>query len=183
MYSLKFPDLASSPLVEKVSWVNISLLLAGCGAGSNGTAPASVRETGTPGAEASVGERLFLETRFAQSFKVFLDHGGNINNPKAGDLVVAIAETPDPLVPIAPGAFKGMSMNCSACHMVDDLLTTVSAALNKDYQRTISRRLPQSNSDQSAPVKPTQSERGIPSLRKARALLPPEAPGVRSKDI
>jgi len=123
MYSLNRPDLASSHLVEKVSWGVISLLLAGCGACSNSSAPASVRETGTPGAEASVGERLFLETRFAQSFKVFLDHGEDINNPKAGDPVVAIAETPDPLAPITPGAFKGMSMNCRACHMVDDLLT------------------------------------------------------------
>ena len=110
-------------LVGRASLVFISLLLAGCGGGSSGPTPASVTATGTPGAEASVGERLFLETRFAQAFKVFLDNGGNINHPNAGDPVVATAETTNPLLPIDPGNFKGLSMNCRACHMVDDLLT------------------------------------------------------------
>src|SRR6185295_19271178 len=83
----------------------------------------------TPGAEASVGERLFLETRFAQAFKVFLDNNGNLNDPNAGDPVVATAETTNPLVPIDPGAFSGMSMNCRACHMVDDLLTATDGGM------------------------------------------------------
>jgi hypothetical protein len=43
-----------------------------------------------------VGERLFLETRFAQAFKVFVDNGGNLNHPNAGDPVAATAETTDP---------------------------------------------------------------------------------------
>ncbi len=42
--------------------------------------PASVAATGTPGAEAYVGERLFVETRFAQAFKAYLDPGGNVND-------------------------------------------------------------------------------------------------------
>ena len=129
MYSLKRPHRASRHLVEKAPWVCIALLLAGCGAGSSDSAPASVREAGTPGAEASVGERLFLETRFAQAFKVFLDHRGNLNDPNAGDPVVATAETTNPLVPIDPGAFSGMSMNCRACHMVDDLLTATDGGM------------------------------------------------------
>ena len=123
MFSIKRPHHAFPYLVGRALWAFLALLLVGCGAGSSGSAPVSVSATGTPGAEASVGERLFLETRFAQAFKVFVDHGGNINNPNAGDLVVATAETTNPLVPINPGAFKGMSMNCRACHMVDDLLT------------------------------------------------------------
>ena len=42
---------------------------------------------GTPDAAESVGERLFLETRFAQAFKAFLDSGGKVNEPlPAGDL-------------------------------------------------------------------------------------------------
>jgi len=129
MHSLKRPHRASRHLIEKASWVCIALLLAGCGAGSSGSTPASVRETGTPGAEASVGERLFLETRFAQAFKVFLDNNGNLNDPNAGDPVVATAETTNPLVPIDPGAFSGMSMNCRACHMVDDLLTATDGGM------------------------------------------------------
>jgi len=86
----------------------ISLLLVGCGTGGNSSAPPSVAATGTPGAQADVGERLFLETRFAQAFKVYLDQGGDINNPNAGDSVVATAETTNPLAPINPGAFKGL---------------------------------------------------------------------------
>jgi len=96
MYSLKRPHRAGHHLVERAPWVCIALLLAGCGASSGGATPASVRETGTPGAEASVGERLFLETRFAQAFKVFVDNGGNLNHPNAGDPVAATAESTDP---------------------------------------------------------------------------------------
>ena len=123
MGSMKRAHQAALHLVGRLYWVLIFLLLAGCGGGSSGSTPPSATITGTPGAEASVGERLFLETRFAQAFKVFLDHGGNINNLNAGDPVVATAETTNPLAPINPGAFKRLSMNDRACHMVDDLLT------------------------------------------------------------
>jgi len=68
-----------------------------------------------------VGERLFLETRFAQSFKVFVDNGGNINDPNSGDAVMNTLETTG--LPITPGPFAGRSMNCRACHLVDDVLT------------------------------------------------------------
>ncbi|HSB45403.1 MAG TPA: hypothetical protein VLD60_10345, partial [Nitrospira sp.] len=70
-----------------------------------------------------MGERLFVETRFAQSFKAFLDSGGNVNDHNAGDAVMDTLETTTPGAPIDPGPFKGMSMNCRACHMVDDVLT------------------------------------------------------------
>ena len=63
---------------------------------------------------------MFLETRFAQAFKVFLDNGGNVNDPGAGDAVVDTVETVG--APITPGPFSGRSMNCRACHMVDDVL-------------------------------------------------------------
>lgn len=109
-------------VVGMSSWIFFSLLLVGCGSGSSSSPPPSVAATGTPGAQADVGERLFLETRFAQAFKVYLDNGGDINNPNADDSVVATAETTNPLAPINPGAFKGLSMNCRTCHMVDDLL-------------------------------------------------------------
>lgn len=80
----------------------------------------SLASTGTPGAEEAVGERLFLETRFAQSFKVSLDNGGNINDPNISDRVVDTVQTMG--APIDPGPFKGLSMNCRACHLVDDVL-------------------------------------------------------------
>ncbi|OYT21937.1 MAG: hypothetical protein CCU26_00300 [Nitrospira sp. UW-LDO-01] len=67
-----------------------------------------------------MGERLFLETRFAQAFKVSVDNGGTINNPNISDGVVDTVETLGS--PINPGPFKGLSMNCRACHLVDDVL-------------------------------------------------------------
>jgi len=109
-------------VVWGASLIFISLLLVGCSGGTKTPAPVSASAIGTAGAKASVGERLFLETRFAQAFKVFVDTGGNINNPNAGDPVVATAETTNPLAPINSGAFNDLSMNCRACHMVDDLV-------------------------------------------------------------
>jgi len=89
--------------------------------GSSSGGAANAAATGTAGAEQAVGERLFMETRFAQAFKAYLDDGGKINNPTAGDAVINTVETMG--APIDPGPFKGLSMNCRACHMVDDVLT------------------------------------------------------------
>ena len=61
-----------------------------------------------------IGERLFLETRFAQYF--FANAGANANTPlPVGDPVVARTET---LGAALPGRFAGMSMNCRVCHLV-----------------------------------------------------------------
>ena len=106
-------------VVRRSSWIFISLLLVGCGGGSSGSAPPSVAITGTPGAQADVGERLFLETRFAQAFKVFIDNGGNINDPNAGDPVMNLSETTGQGIGL-PGSFAGLSMNCRGCHFVDE---------------------------------------------------------------
>ena len=97
------------------------LALVGACSGSGSSTPPTAQVTGTPGAEQAVGERLFMETRFAQAFQAFLDAGGDVNDPKAGDPVVDSVETLG--VPItAEAPFKGMSMNCRSCHFVDDLL-------------------------------------------------------------
>ncbi|HEX5549938.1 MAG TPA: hypothetical protein VFX36_03840 [Nitrospira sp.] len=99
-----------------------TILVTGCSGSGNSGAPATAQATGTPGAEQAVGERLFMETRFAQAFKAFLDSGGDVNDPNAGDPVVDLVETlGTPITAEAP--FKGMSMNCRSCHFVDDLLT------------------------------------------------------------
>ena len=91
-----------------------------CSGDENAPASPPIASTGTPGSEEAVGERLFLETRFAQSFNVSLDKGGDINDPNIDDGVVDSVETLS--APIDPGPFKGLSMNCRACHLVDDVL-------------------------------------------------------------
>ncbi|SRR5579884_3044296 len=98
--------------------------VAGCSAGGDSGGGTSSASAGTPGAEQAVGERLFLETRFAQSFKVFLDNGGNVNSANINDPVVDSVETTTPGQPISPGPFQGKSINCRSCHFVDDTLGT-----------------------------------------------------------
>jgi hypothetical protein len=77
---------------------------------------------GTEGAEEAVGERLFLETRFAQAFQAFLDGGGGVNDVlPSGDPVLDETQTTDqPL----PGPFAGLTMNCRTCHLVDEQVFT-----------------------------------------------------------
>jgi len=95
--------------------------LVACSSGESSSPPIATAP-GTPGAEEDIGERLFLDTRFAQAFKVFMDNGGNVNNPNAGGDAVDTLETLG--APINPGPFKGMSMNCRTCHLVDDALSS-----------------------------------------------------------
>ena len=67
-------------------------------------------------AEVVIGERLFLETRFAQFFAAHA--GADVNQPLlAGDPVVATTET---LSGAIPNPFRGQAMNCRSCHFVDD---------------------------------------------------------------
>ena len=110
--------------------VFISLLFVGCGEGGSGSAPASVTATGTSGAEGSVGERLFVETRFAQFFKAYLDSGETVNDAlPAGDPVVGKVLLPggNPLGVASP--FAGMSMNCRSCHFVDEFVGVLGGSM------------------------------------------------------
>jgi cytochrome c peroxidase len=66
--------------------------------------------------EVALGERLFLETRFAQFFFAHARGDANATLP-AGDPVVDVTET---LGTPLPGPFAGQSMNCRACHLVDE---------------------------------------------------------------
>lgn len=71
-------------------------------------------------AEITNGERLFLESRFAQFFKVFLDGGKTVNDPLTeGDPV--LDQTVNWQAPSSEHPFKGLSMNCRSCHFVDEL--------------------------------------------------------------
>ena len=67
--------------------------------------------------EVQVGERLFLETRFAKFF--FANSNGDVNAVlPAGDPVMDQVETTG--APL-PGPFQGQSMNCRQCHLVDEM--------------------------------------------------------------
>ena len=84
-------------------------------------------EEGDP-AEVVIGERLFLETRFAEYF--FRHGSADLNRPlAAGDPVVGTVETPTGPV---PGPFAGQAINCRSCHFVDDL-KGVAGAGNRTY--------------------------------------------------
>ena len=90
----------------------VLLLLAVC------LAPLARAEEDADPPEVAIGERLFLETRFAQFFAA---HMTDVNAPldNGGDPVVAENETTaDPL----PGPFAGQAINCRSCHMVDEQL-------------------------------------------------------------
>ncbi|MCC6139321.1 MAG: hypothetical protein IT389_01740 [Nitrospira sp.] len=124
MFTSHQPVTASVHVGGIVGSLLLCALFIGCSGGnsqSSSTPPSAAFSTsGTAGAEEAVGERLFLETRFAHAYKVFLDNGGNINDPNAGDPVMAQLET---LGAPLPSPFAGMTMNCRACHLVDDVLT------------------------------------------------------------
>lgn len=69
----------------------------------------------------NIGERLFLETRFAEFF--FTNSGGNANAVLTnGDPVMNF--TVSPIYGNLPGPFAGQSMNCRACHMVEEQEST-----------------------------------------------------------
>jgi hypothetical protein len=66
--------------------------------------------------EVAIGERLFLETRFAQFF--FAHSKGDANHTlEFGDPVVDVTET---LGAPLPGPFAGQSINGRACHLADE---------------------------------------------------------------
>ena len=79
-------------------------------------------------AEVAIGERLFLETRFAQFF--FAKAGGDPNAAlPSGDPVMDRTLTARGTL---PGPFAGASMNCRACHLVDEHSATPRAP-NRTY--------------------------------------------------
>ena len=56
--------------------------------------------------------------------KVYLDSGGNVNDAlSVGDPVMDLSETTGPGVGL-PGPFAGLTMNCRACHLVDEHVGT-----------------------------------------------------------
>ncbi|MBA3612496.1 MAG: hypothetical protein H0W49_06185 [Nitrospirales bacterium] len=94
-------------------------------------------ETDPP--EVAHGERLFLETRFAQAFKVFLDDGGDVNDPlPQGDPTLdKVTNWQLPPDQFAIGPFAGQSRNCRSCHFVDEQLDVPQYGMNtySDFAR------------------------------------------------
>jgi hypothetical protein len=79
-------------------------------------------------AEQTIGERLFLETRFAQYFAA---HMTDVNAPLAmGDPVVS--QVQNSVSGPMPGPFSGQSMNCRSCHFVDEFQEVANAG-NRTY--------------------------------------------------
>ncbi len=112
------PRRASIPLPARNVLIVCFLLsvLCLCGCTSEGESPAEAADP----PEVALGERLFKETRFAQ---FFAEHsGGDVNRALLqGDPMVAETITlEDPF----PGPFAGESMNCAACHLVDQHVET-----------------------------------------------------------
>ncbi len=117
-------NLAAFRLSAQILSMACVLLLVSCGAGD---APNFRSEAESTPAEDSIGERLFLDTRFAQYFAT---HMTDVNQPLAtGDPVLQQVDTANgPL----PGPFAGQSINCRSCHFVTEF-QDVSGAGNRTY--------------------------------------------------
>ena len=103
----------------------LSGVVLGCG---SGVAPAisTENESATPAAD-PIGERLFLDTRFA---KFFFEHMTGYNAAlTAGDPVVATTLNP---AGDMPGPFAGQSTNCRSCHFVTEFQGVANAG-NRTY--------------------------------------------------
>jgi hypothetical protein len=96
----------------------------GCGSGK---APGPVQEAEGAPADQNVGERIFIDTRFAE---YFAQNMTGVNDPlPVGDAVVAQVNTP---IGTVPGPFVGESINCRSCHFVTEF-TTVKGVGNRTY--------------------------------------------------
>ncbi|HEX4309191.1 MAG TPA: hypothetical protein VHZ25_04135 [Acidobacteriaceae bacterium] len=95
-----------------VATIAMVAAMAGCGSSQAPNFPAE--DDATPAAD-SIGEALFLDTRFAEYFAA---HMTGVNDPlPVGDPVVNQVQTPNgPL----PGPFAGQSINCRSCHFVTE---------------------------------------------------------------
>ncbi len=106
---------SASGLLSKLVLVALSfgaLWANGCGSGK---APDPLPENDTTPGEQNLGERIFVDTRFAQ---YFAQNMTGVNDPLAvGDPVVAQVSTP---AGVLPGPFAGQSINCRSCHFVTE---------------------------------------------------------------
>ena len=102
-----------------------TLMAIGCS--STGQAPPFETDVDVTPGEQNIGERIFVDTRWAQYFAT---HMTDVNSPLAvGDPVVAQTQTLNgPL----PGPFAGQAINCRSCHFVVEF-QGVKGAGNRTY--------------------------------------------------
>jgi len=105
----------------------IFVLAAMLSCGSAGDAPEFKTDVDVTPPEDTIGERLFLDTRFAEYFAV---HMTGVNQPlTVGDPVVQQVQTTNGVL---PGPFVGQSINCRSCHFVTEF-QGVPGAGNRTY--------------------------------------------------
>lgn len=139
----------------------IKLGLTACG-GQDTEPPPGPPEAEADPAQIALGERLFLETRFAQFFSA---HAQDVNaSLPQGDPVMESTQTRG--APL-PGPFAGQSMNCAACHLVDQQLETAGGGMRaySDFARR-------------SPV-PARLDRGDPHVLAVRNAQPLVGSAVR----
>jgi hypothetical protein len=96
----------------------------GCGSGK---VPDPLQEAEGAPADQNVGERIFIDTRFAE---YFAENMTGVNDPlPVGDPVVAQVNTP---IGMVPGPFAGESINCRSCHFVTEF-TGAKGVGNRTY--------------------------------------------------
>ena len=118
------PQKGRQPALARRCWLTAllataALLLNSCGSGNAPSFQSSDPDASLPGVPAAaqaLGERLFLDTRFAQYFAMNMT---GVNQPLAmGDPVVQQVQTTSG--PPLPGPFAGQSINCRSCHFVTE---------------------------------------------------------------
>jgi hypothetical protein len=121
---MRISALHTNSRILRLSAIFALWLMTSCNAGQAPNFPAE--DDATP-AEDSIGERLFLDTRFAQYFAT---HMTGVNQPLAvGDPVVQQVYTTNGTL---PGPFAGQSINCRSCHFVTEF-QGVTGAGNRTY--------------------------------------------------
>lgn len=124
---------------KALRWLGAGVLLsvllgaASCGSGDAPKFPAEDDASGPPVQLQNLGERIFLDTRFAE---YFAQHMTGVNQPlTTGDPVVQQVNTLNgPL----PGPFAGQAINCRSCHFVTEF-QGVAGAGNRTYADFTSR--------------------------------------------
>lgn len=98
-----------------------------CGSGEAPSFPAEDDASGPATQIQDLGERIFLDTRFAE---YFAQNMTGVNQPLAvGDPVVQQVYTQNGVL---PGPFEGQSINCRSCHFVTEF-QGVAGAGNRTY--------------------------------------------------
>jgi cytochrome c peroxidase len=93
----------------------LALIAVAVGCGVSDKAPDAPTESDSTPAADSIGEALFLDTRFAEFFAANMT-GVNDPLPSGDPVVEQVQTTTGPL----PGPFAGQSINCRSCHFVTE---------------------------------------------------------------